>query len=522
MRRLADGQSVRLLGEVESRGLPGQDGTGSPRGVAAHDRPALRPAEAAGLARQAHTLYRSALSPDLEPTRAAVESGALRVCQARVVTEMVEQLSPPNVPVDGPDAIDPDHLATAQTMLLDDATHLPAPDLAKCAVAIRHHLDPGADDRLARDEKAQHRQRCLILSPEASGMYFIQGSLTKRVRQRPAHRPRRLVRTPTRRRRHPRPPRTAAQRRHDALQRLAETALATNQVPTSHGSPAKVIVRVTADTLATAVSEDIGLARPGSPKPTRLPPAELDDGTPLSRRLLARIACGADLVPVLIDDLGNPLDVGRTHRYHTPRQRTALIERDRHCTWDACTAPASWCDAHHLTPWDAGGHTTVHDGALLCDRHHHHVHATGATGRVVNGQVIWTPRDHPPGDELPLPPPDPQRWRRHYLQRLTRTMAHPPPRVRSNRPALARQVVSDRRVARRFRTAMARASVEPTERSGSWPRQASPRPGRAGTPGRNPPHPRRPCLPARVVVARSVPGLVRRGLRHRRRARLRL
>ncbi|MGN6612006.1 MAG: hypothetical protein ACTHLJ_09540, partial [Angustibacter sp.] len=30
VRRLADGQTVRLLGEVESRGLPGQDGTGSP------------------------------------------------------------------------------------------------------------------------------------------------------------------------------------------------------------------------------------------------------------------------------------------------------------------------------------------------------------------------------------------------------------------------------------------------------------------------------------------------------------
>ena len=30
VRRLADGQTVRLLGEVDSRGLPGQDGTGSP------------------------------------------------------------------------------------------------------------------------------------------------------------------------------------------------------------------------------------------------------------------------------------------------------------------------------------------------------------------------------------------------------------------------------------------------------------------------------------------------------------
>ncbi|KQX64467.1 HNH endonuclease signature motif containing protein [Angustibacter sp. Root456] len=304
-------------------------------------------------------------------------------------------------------------------MLLDDATRLPAPDLTKCAVAIRHHLDPSADDRLARDEKAQHRQRCLILSTEASGMTFLQGLLTKEAGA--------ALRTAIDAWSAPQPatdgtpdPRSAGQRRHDALQRLAETALARGEVPTNHGSPAKVIVRVTAETLATAVSEHITPSEPGAPKPTGLPPAELDDGTPISRRLLAKLACGADLVPVLIDDLGDPLDVGRTHRYHTPRQRIAIIERDRHCTFDTCTAPASWCHAHHLTPWDAGGHTTVRDGALLCDRHHHHVHTTGAVGHLINGQVVWTQPGHQPGDQPPLPPPDPKRWQRQYLQRLTR------------------------------------------------------------------------------------------------------
>ncbi|MGN6612293.1 MAG: DUF222 domain-containing protein [Angustibacter sp.] len=413
VRRLADGQTVRLLGEVESRGLPGQDGTGSPAAWLRRIVPSMRPGEAAGFGKQAHTLYRSVLSPDLEPTRAALETGTVRVCQARVVTDLVDQLSPPNVPVDGPDALDPEHVATAQVMLLDDATRLPAPDLAKCAVAIRHHLDPGADERLARDEKAQHRQRCLTLTPEASGMYYLQGALTKEAGN--------ALRTAIDAWSAPEPasdgtpdPRSPGQRRHDALHRLAQTALATNQVPTSHGSPAKVIVRVSAETLATAICAP-------DEKTTGLPPAELEDGTPISRRLLARLACGADLTPVLIDDLGDPLDVGRTHRYHTPRQRIALIERDRHCTFEDCTAPASWCDAHHLTPWEHGGHTTVRDGALLCDRHHHHVHTTGATGKVVNGQVIWTPPGSPPpGDQPPPPPPDPNRWQRRYLQRLTR------------------------------------------------------------------------------------------------------
>ncbi|KQX65702.1 hypothetical protein ASD06_08730 [Angustibacter sp. Root456] len=411
VRRLADGQTVRLLGEVDSRGLPGQDGTGSPGAWLRKVSPTLRPAEAAGLGKQAQTLYRSALSPELAPTRGAPEAGALRVCQARVVTDTIEKLSPPHVPADGPEAIDADQVTTAQVMLLDDATRLPAADLAKCATAIRHHLDPSADDRLARDEKAQHRQRCLILSTEASGMTFLQGLLTKEAGA--------ALRTAIDAWSAPQPaddgtpdPRTAGQRRHDALQRLAETTLARDEVPTSHGSHVKVIVRVTGETLAAAIAP----SGPDQIKPTGLPPAELDDGTPISRQLLARLSCGAALVPVLLDDLGNPLEVGRTLRDYTARQRTALIERDRHCTWPGCTAPVSWCDAHHVDYWEHGGRTDLTRGALLCGRHHRYVHATGATARLVDGQIIWTEPGSPPES----PPPDPQRWQRQYLQRLTR------------------------------------------------------------------------------------------------------
>ncbi|MGN6300067.1 MAG: hypothetical protein ACTHN8_03130, partial [Angustibacter sp.] len=101
VRRLADGQLVRMLAEVDSRGLPGRDGTGSSGAWLRRVAPSMRPGEAAGLGKQAHTLYRSALAPELGPTRAALEAGQVRVCQARVVTEAVEQLSPPPVPADG-------------------------------------------------------------------------------------------------------------------------------------------------------------------------------------------------------------------------------------------------------------------------------------------------------------------------------------------------------------------------------------------------------------------------------------
>ena len=77
------------------------------------------------------------------------------------------------------DAVDPDQVAAAQTLLVGEAARFTARDLAQLATAITHHLDPGADDRLAKDETAQHRQRCLTLSREGSGMTFVQGLLTK-------------------------------------------------------------------------------------------------------------------------------------------------------------------------------------------------------------------------------------------------------------------------------------------------------------------------------------------------------
>jgi Domain of unknown function (DUF222) len=419
VRRLAEGQTVRLLGEVAARGLPGQDGTGTPGAWLRTIAPTLRPGEAAALGKQAETLYRSRLAPELEPTRAALEAGAVRTCQARVVAETIQQLSAPNVPFDGPDAVDPHRLAAAQTMLLEGATRLSAPDLAKCGVAIRHHLDPNADERLARDEKAQQRGRCLTLSIDPSGVTFVQGLLTKECGA--------ALRTAIDAWSAPTPaadgtadPRTAAQRRHDALHRLAETTLARGDVPTAHASPARIIVRVAAETLAAAVRAPLE-----GPPPVGRQPAELDDGTPISRAALARLACDADIVPILLDDLGQPLDVGRTQRLFTARQRVAITERDRHCTWPGCGAPAPWCKAHHLVYWEQGGRSDLDNAALLCGRHHRHVHATGARGQVIDGRVVWDDASAPPGTHPPDPSSDPEHWRRQLLQRLCRRWLTP-------------------------------------------------------------------------------------------------
>ncbi len=290
---------------------------------------------------------------------------------------------------------------------------------------LRHTIDPNADDRLARDEKAQDRKRSFVMATDASGMTFVQGLLTKECGA--------AVKAALDAWSAPQPaedgtldPRSPGQRRHDALQHLAETTLARNDVPTSHGSPVRVIVRVTAETLATAAAQtlrpatqadhDWGAAHP--------PPAELDDGTPISRELLARMLCGAEIVPVLVDTCGNPLDVGRTLRDFTTRQRTALAERDRGCTWPGCTAPVCWTDAHHLIHWDHGGPSDLDNAGLLCGYHHRYVHTTNTTGRVLNGRVVWDTDGSPPGTDPPERPLPPHRAN-HLIHRLVRQWLTP-------------------------------------------------------------------------------------------------
>ncbi|MDQ0735848.1 HNH endonuclease signature motif containing protein [Arthrobacter agilis] len=74
----------------------------------------------------------------------------------------------------------------------------------------------------------------------------------------------------------------------------------------------------------------------------------------LSARSIRRIACDADIVPLVLGGEGQVLDIGRAARLFPPHLRRALVARDRGCAFPDCTIPASWCEAHHMTPWSRG------------------------------------------------------------------------------------------------------------------------------------------------------------------------
>ncbi|GAA2172896.1 hypothetical protein GCM10009784_05160 [Arthrobacter parietis] len=108
----------------------------------------------------------------------------------------------------------------------------------------------------------------------------------------------------------------------------------------------------------------------------------------LSARSIRKLACDADILPLVLGGKGQVLDIGRTQRLFPPHLRRALVARDKGCAFPDCTTPATWCEAHHIIPWAAGGTTNISDGVLLCTRHHHQIHEGNWTVESVNG-IPW-------------------------------------------------------------------------------------------------------------------------------------
>ncbi|MDZ7684518.1 MAG: DUF222 domain-containing protein [Gammaproteobacteria bacterium] len=93
---------------------------------------------------------------------------------------------------------------------------------------------------------------------------------------------------------------------------------------------------------------------------------------------MRRIACGAGIVPVVMDEDGNPLNVGRKQRMLSPAGRRALYARDKQCVFPGCSH-TKWLEPHHVVRWADGGETSAENHMLLCSHHHRLLHEGGYT-----------------------------------------------------------------------------------------------------------------------------------------------
>ncbi|MCU1361041.1 MAG: hypothetical protein JWN99_2330, partial [Ilumatobacteraceae bacterium] len=95
---------------------------------------------------------------------------------------------------------------------------------------------------------------------------------------------------------------------------------------------------------------------------------------------IRRMALFADIIPVLLDENGVVLKMGRTTRLATRQQRHALRAMYRTCAIPGCRTPVGHCTPHHCDEWLADhGDTDLDRMAPVCKRHHSLIHANGWT-----------------------------------------------------------------------------------------------------------------------------------------------
>ena len=154
----------------------------------------------------------------------------------------------------------------------------------------------------------------------------------------------------------------APNRRAEALVAIADERL---RGDASDRSPTEAVVHIDAG----AVSGELaGITSEGE-----LLPAET----------CKRLLCDAGVVPVLEDERGRTLDVGRKTRTIPPAIRRALSMRDGGCQFPGCDHQI--VDGHHVEHWIEGGETSLDNLVSLCRRHHRFVHEGGTTAHAIEG-----------------------------------------------------------------------------------------------------------------------------------------
>src|SRR6478672_2873020 len=276
-------------------------------------------------------------------THAALAAGRVSPEQAAVIVDAVDRLP-----------LDTDLRARGEAFLLEQAGRLNATDLARAARHLVEVADPKRAERdaekdLDAEDRAAHLGRFLTITEDGAGGVRLRGrgtvedaaaikaALLPLTKPTPSVDPETCEENTD--------PRDHGARTWDALVETCRHALATDLPPDCHGTRPRVAVTTSLEVLRDRI--DWATLDTG-PDPTRTG-GLTDDGLELSPSVVRRLACDADLIPIVLGGRGEVLDVGRTHRLVTPALWRALVCRDRHCAFPGCTRPPAMGHAHHIT-----------------------------------------------------------------------------------------------------------------------------------------------------------------------------
>ncbi len=370
---------VTATHEAMSRGLPAQSGHSVPDWIGTWA-PSIDRHEALATARVA------AAEGDerFEALSAKVADGSARVARAEVIVRLTQEMTP---------------IATAESLqavtdlMTGQVESTSLAGMKKVASRVREHLVEPADDEEDDNQAAARRLLRRVgtvaglsewqLLLDAEGQAILKAALDPLSAPRPGVDEHGVEQLDAR---------TASTRRADALLEIIGRGVA---APEGETTTEKAKIHVTIDQEALA-----GKVAGGGHTAT---------GEHLSAGTIRRLACDAQIIPIMLGGPSEPLDVGRVHRLFTPSQRKAVLLRDRGCSFPGCSMPAGWTDIHHIVHWIFGGATDLDNAAALCRRHHVIVHRYGYTATVTATAVIWHLNSGPDTPTGPLagPLPDP-------------------------------------------------------------------------------------------------------------------
>jgi hypothetical protein len=346
-------------GEAIARGLPVLDGLSVTDWLTQHARSLQGPA-----ASQVTTVAGVLGEPRWAVLAEQVRAGTITVEKAALIIRL---------DADVRRYADPEHVDGITDAMTETAPLLSVKELQRLAAHARASLKPPKD--LEEQERGQRMGRSFTKTGTSAGMteYRLrldpEGAAIVDAALDPLSRPRPDLGWDAVTKDDPRRPDT---RRADGLLELIGRAVAAPEGVT-RTPRTKVVITLSYETL---FEQTRGAGT-------------TDSDQVLSPATIRRMACEAEIIPVVLGGPSQPLDLGRIERYFTPAQRRALALRDKGCTFPGCTIPPQWCEAHHNIPWHLGGPTDLGNGFLVCGRHHTIVHERDLKPTITSTGVIW-------------------------------------------------------------------------------------------------------------------------------------
>ena len=162
---------------------------------------------------------------------------------------------------------------------------------------------------------------------------------------------------------------------------------------------------------------------------------QLSNGAKITGKELIERELAEEGLVMLVDRVKGPVELHRTQRVASEKQRIMACGEQPTCAWDRCLCGADYSQIHHITEWRHGGETNPENLTPLC-KYHNAINGLPGRGRIVreNGKIKWVPA----GPRDPREPAHPHRAPRAQRIREHETAStghgYAPPRKPTTRP----------------------------------------------------------------------------------------